>query len=80
MFGKAVLVVNNTLVGRFHILGFVRRFANQHRVENDSHGPDIDFKRMTPLGLVSLNDFGRNIIGRAANGFAFFVLVFQSRR
>lgn len=77
---KAVFVVQNALVRGLHVLGFVRRFANEHRVQNHAHRPDVHFERVSALGLVTLNDFRCNVVGRAANGFPLLVLVFDARR
>jgi len=77
---KAVLVVQNALVRALDVFGLVGRFANEHRVQDDAHGPDVDFEGVSPLGFVALNDFGCNVVGRPANGFALFVLVLDARR
>lgn len=72
---ERVLVLENSLVGGLHVLGLVRRLADQERVQNDSHAPDIDFKRVPPFGLVALNDFGGDVVRRAADGLSLLVLV-----
>lgn len=70
-FGKGVLDCFDSLVGLLNFRCFKRRLTDNHRIENNSKGPDIDFKRM-PLFL--LQNLGRDIVRSTANCSSLLVL------
>lgn len=75
---KAVLVAKNALVSSFHILRFVGRFSNKDGVHDHSHGPYVNFERVSTLAFVVLDHFRSNVVRRTAYGFALFIFIFQA--
>lgn len=78
MTGKGILIVENPLVRRLNIFGFVRRFPHKDGIQNDAHTPYINLKRMSPCGPVPVNNLGGDVVGRPAYSFALFVSVFHT--
>mmetsp|Transcript_50512 Transcript_50512/g.60914 ORF Transcript_50512/g.60914 Transcript_50512/m.60914 type:complete len:257 (+) Transcript_50512:735-1505(+) len=77
---KTVLVVENTLVSRLHILRLVRRLTNQRRIHYHSHRPNIYFKRMPRAIFIAINHFRRYVVRRSTNRTPFIIRMGQLRR
>lgn len=71
MIRERVIVHADLLVSGLDIGGLKWRFANDERVNDDTHRPSVHFVAMAGLAF---EDFRRDIVGRAANGLLLLAL------
>ena len=83
MIGEGVIAHFDFRVGSFNIIGFEGRPSNQTGVGYHSQTPNIDFKIVTIVCMIFINEFITfenfwcNIVGSAAHGFSFLSSVIK---